>query len=99
MRHADDAGRDELEVAALAGLLKHRPQAEAQGEQVHQRLAQRERGSAAGSAGTSSPRAARGCRMAATVLYCAFAVFADRYLLHIRATWRMGRCRRPARRG
>ena len=40
-RHPDDAGRDELEVAALAGLLEDGPEAEAQRQQVQQRLAER----------------------------------------------------------
>ena len=40
-RHPDHAGRHELEVAAFAGALKHRAEAEPERAQVHERSAER----------------------------------------------------------
>ena len=39
--HGDDAGREKLDVIALAGLLKDRSEAEAERDQKQQRLAER----------------------------------------------------------
>ena len=40
-RHADHAGRDELQVAAVAGLLEDRPKPEPEHQQIQHRLAER----------------------------------------------------------
>src|SRR5581483_6175091 len=39
--HADDAGRDKLQVVAVSGALEHRPQAEAEDQQVENGIAER----------------------------------------------------------
>ena len=61
-RHADHAGRDELQVAALPGLLEDGPEAEAERQQVQQRLAERGDDPRARARSSASARAARGCR-------------------------------------
>ena len=40
-RHSDHAGRDELQVAAIPGLLKDGAEAEAESQEIEQRLPQR----------------------------------------------------------
>ena len=67
-RHPDDAGRDELQVAALPGFLEDRAQAEPEHQQIQQRLAERRDDLRARARDTASPRAARGCRSTLIVI-------------------------------
>ena len=60
--HADDARRNELQVAALSRFLEHRAQAEAQHEQVQQRLAERRYDLRARPRVALEFAAARGCK-------------------------------------
>ena len=60
-RHADDPGRQKLEVAAVAGLLKRRAQAESQRRGVQRRLPERCRRSVPAIACSASAHATRGC--------------------------------------
>ena len=60
--HADHAGRDELQVAALPRLLEDRAEAEAEHEQIQQRLRQRRDDLRPRAQSSASPRAARGYR-------------------------------------
>ena len=61
-RHGDDAGRQELDVIALAGLLEDRAETEAERDQEQQRLAERPDDARRASGRSVSTAGARECR-------------------------------------